>query len=66
MRKPRIASITPKKGDTLSVNYNGKWHGTETIEFEYQWQDCTAALHRHRRRDQVDVRRPARRAASTA
>lgn len=34
------ASGTLKVGKTLSTT-TGTWSGTETIEFEYQWQRCT-------------------------
>ncbi len=38
--KPAISNLSPKMGETITTT-NGGWSGTPTIEFEYQWQDCT-------------------------
>jgi hypothetical protein len=40
--KPTLNDTTPLVGQTLEVQSNGSWTGTPTIEFTYQWQDCTA------------------------
>ncbi|MFA9270264.1 MAG: hypothetical protein ACEQSX_05830 [Baekduiaceae bacterium] len=37
-----VVSGTRKVGATLSAT-NGGWTGTQTIEFTYQWQNCTTA-----------------------
>lgn len=41
--KPTISDTTPHKAQRISVATHGSWTGTPTIEFTYQWQDCTAA-----------------------
>ncbi len=42
-KPPTINDTTPQAGQTLSVSYNGEWAGTQTIEFEYQWQRCVGS-----------------------
>jgi hypothetical protein len=39
--KPTLKAVTPAAGKMLEVDYHGSWTGTQTIEFTYQWQDCT-------------------------
>lgn len=39
--KPTLKAVTPAVGKTLEVATHGSWAGTPTIEFTYQWQDCT-------------------------
>src|SRR3954452_4559694 len=41
---PTIDHKSPVQGQTLSVSSNGGWTGTQTIEFEYQWQRCSGAV----------------------
>jgi hypothetical protein len=40
---PTIANTPPTIGKVLTAN-EGTWTGTETIEYEYQWQRCTGTL----------------------
>jgi hypothetical protein len=40
---PRINDVTPIELQELSVTTNGTWSGTQTIEYAYQWQECTDA-----------------------
>lgn len=39
--KPTLKASTLEAGSKLEVQTNGSWTGTPTIEFSYQWQDCT-------------------------
>ena len=38
--KPTVSDTTPQKSQRITAT-NGTWTGTPTIEFTYQWQDCT-------------------------
>ncbi|HMJ03376.1 MAG TPA: hypothetical protein VK506_10570, partial [Conexibacter sp.] len=38
---PRISDTTPIEAQSLSA-LNGRWTGTETIDYAYQWQQCSS------------------------
>ena len=38
--KPTVSDTPPQKSQRITAT-NGTWTGTPTIEFTYQWQDCT-------------------------
>ena len=59
---PSRRSATPRRSKSparrSAVDYNGTWAGTPTIEFTYQWQDCTAACADIKDATDVHVRGP--------